>query len=80
MPEEVVDGDQVEDQVDHHQHQDGDVEEKYSLVSNILNEAGGYPHIRLHIRTIRKKDIQANYKDSKRSCKTPGKDGENDEP
>ena len=74
MPEEVVDGDQVEDQVDHHQHQDGDVEEKYSLVSNILNKARGYPHIRLHIRTIRKQDIQANDKDSERSCKTPGKD------
>ena len=80
MREEVVDGDQVEDEVDHHQHQDGDVEEKYSLVSNILNKARWYSNIRLHIRTIRKKNIQAKDKNSERSCKTPGKDGEEDEP
>ena len=42
---EVEHGDQVEDQVDHHQDQDGDVKEKESFITNVLNEAGGDPDI-----------------------------------
>ena len=78
MPWEVEHGDQVEDQVDHYQHQDGDVEEKESLIAYILNKAGGDANIWLDRWPIRKKNIQAKNKECEGSSQTPGKDGEDD--
>ena len=76
---EVVDGDQVEDQIDQHQHQDGDVEENHPLNPHFLNKARGHPHIRLHIWPIRKNDIQTKDSSGEEGSKTPSYQGETEE-
>ena len=76
---EVVNGDQVEDQVDQHQSQDGNVEEYHPLVSNLLNKARRHPHIWFPLWPIRKSDIQAQDHSCQESSKTPGYDGETEE-
>ena len=78
MPGKVDYGGQEEDEVDDHEHQDGDMEEKESFEANILNEAGRGPYIWFYSRTSRKKKIQAKQNDCECSSETPGKDREED--